>query len=462
MENSVFARSARKAFLLLLGAMLFILPLLLIPLSTQNPAVHSKELGLRFFLAVLGVLFVAAWPALPRRRWGLVDVAFLGVTASGLLATVFSSRPMFSLFEAWQNWTLPLLAWMIVRVAPTTGEAARLVIVIATSAMAAAIYGVSAFLGWDFLHGIYPFLIKTEDGRNYVHSLLGNPEYFGGYVAAVSAVALLQLLRGGKPARLAIWLVVAVFLLFALLLSGTRGAGIGFVLAVALVLSRVWSHLSHRLRRITLWGVLLLGVLTAAGVVVLSTSNPLNTRNVRLAQRFASLFDLNSTSMRERVLFYSVSGKMIARHPVLGDGPGTYQLNFYPTVLLLQEDDPRAGVLMMTEDLKGGVADHAHNDYLEIWADRGTVGLAAVLFFLSVFALKFIRLNGGQGELPMARDRMLLAVACFGGAICIFINAAFSFPLHMVVRGNLAWVLAAIFVALVQPQHDALDQAVED
>ncbi len=439
----------------MLGAMLFTLPLLVIPLSTQNPAVHSKELGLRFFLAVLGVLFVAAWRALPRRRLSLVDLAFLSVTLSGLLATVFASRPIFSLFEAWQNWTLPLLGWMIFRVSPSIREATRLLVIIATSAMAAAIYGVSAFLGWDFLHGIYPFLIKAEDGRNYVHSLLGNPEYFGGYVAAVSAVALLQLLRGGRIGRLAIWLVVTVFLLFALLLSGTRGAGIGFVLAVALVLTRVWPQLSRRLRRVTFWGLALLTILAAAGVVLLSTSNPLNVRNVRLAQRFVALLDLNSTSMRERVLFYSVSGKMIARHPVLGDGPGTYQLNFYPTVLRLQEDDPHAGVLMMTEDLKGGVADHAHNDYLEIWADRGTVGLAAILFFLSVFVLNFVRLNGERDDSPIEKDRALLALACFGGAACIFINAAFSFPLHMAVRGSLAWVLAALFLALMRQQSEA-------
>jgi O-antigen ligase len=176
-----------------------------------------------------------------------------------------------------------------------------------------------------------------------------------------------------------------------------------------------------------------------------------------LAQRFVALLDLNSTSMRERVLFYSVSGKMIARHPVLGDGPGTYQLNFYPTVLRLQEDDPRAGVLMMTEDLKGGVADHAHNDYLEIWADRGTVGLAAILFFLTVVVLKFIRLNGESDDSPIEKDRVLLALACFGGAACIFINAAFSFPLHMAVRGSLAWVLAALFLALMRQQDDALE-----
>ena len=440
---------ARHGFLLTLFTLLLLLPLLLIPIPTQSPPVHSKELGVRVLLPVLAVLFVAAWPALPRRRMDLAEVALLCVPVTGLVSTVFSSRPGFSFQEGWQNWALPLLGWMVLRIGLTVGEMRRLLLVVVGAAVMAAVYGVSAFFGMDFLRGVYPFLIKADEGRNFVHSFLGNPEYFGGYVAAVSVVALAQILRGDlrATARIA-WLGAGCLLLFSLLLSGTRGAIIGFFAGMGLVLWRVWPLLGGRLRRVALLALGGLLVAGAAMVVVFSFPNPLNPRDMRLAQRFAGLFDLRSPSMRERVLFYAVSAKMIERNPVFGDGPATYQLNFYPAVLRLQESDPRAGVLMMTEDLKGGVADHAHNDYLEIWADRGTLGLAAVLLFLSVAAVRFGRLRVADlsDDGALARQRVFLAAACFGGAACVFINAAFSFPLHMPVRGSLAWVLAACFL----------------
>ena len=445
------ARHARLGFLLTLFTLLLVLPLLLIPIPTQSPPVHSKELGVRVLLPLLAVLFVAAWPALPRRRMDLAEAALLCIPATGLLATLFSSRPGFSFQEGWQNWVLPLVGWMVLRAGLTVGEMRRLLLVVVGAAVMAAVYGVSAFFGMDFLRGVYPFLIKAEEGRNFVHSFLGNPEYFGGYVAAVSVVALAQILRGDlrAAARLG-WLAAGCLLLFSLLLSGTRGAIIGFVAGFGFALWRVWPLLGGRLRRGAL--VALAGLLVAgtAMVVVFSFPNPLNPRDMRLAQRFAGLFDLKSPSMRERVLFYAVSAKMIERNPVLGDGPATYQLNFYPAVLRLQETDPRAGVLMMTEDLKGGVADHAHNDYLEIWADRGTLGLAAVLLFLSVLAVRFVRMPlpaATEADASAARRGAFLAASCFGGAACVFINAVFSFPLHMPVRGSLAWVLAACFLA---------------
>ena len=187
---------ARHGFLLTLFTLLLLLPLLLIPIPTQSPPVHSKELGVRVLLPVLAVLFVAAWPALPRRRMDLAEVALLCVPVTGLVSTVFSSRPGFSFQEGWQNWALPLLGWMVLRIGLTVGEMRRLLLVVVGAAVMAAVYGVSAFFGMDFLRGVYPFLIKADEGRNFVHSFLGNPEYFGGYVAAVSVVALGEVWRG--------------------------------------------------------------------------------------------------------------------------------------------------------------------------------------------------------------------------------------------------------------------------
>jgi O-antigen ligase len=215
------------------------------------------------------------------------------------------------------------------------------------------------------------------------------------------------------------------------------------------LVARLWPSLPGAARRTMGWSLAGLAALMAAVFVVFSFPNPLNYRDMRLAQRFASVFDLTTPSMQERLFFFSVSGRMIAANPVFGDGPGTFRLNFYPAILDLQRADERAGVLLMTGELKGGVAEHAHCDYLEIWAETGTVGIASLLFAYSVAWVWFARTPLAARDDPDGEGAAvsLHFVACFAAAAAIFINAAFSFPLHLPVRASLAWVLTACFFA---------------
>ncbi|MCX7017874.1 MAG: O-antigen ligase family protein [bacterium] len=483
----------RKFFYLLLLLTVALIPIVLIPrIPTMNPAIHSKELASRFLLAGMGFMVILLWRWQPRRRLDLPQIALLSIVAVNLMATFASQRAGYSFFGFWHLWGFTLLALAIYRYAPSMNECRKFIIVIIGAAAIVAIYGMSAYFGFNPLRTFYPFVFKTEEGRNYIHSFLGNPEYFGGYMAPVAALAFSRFFRSGARAwQRLLWLIAVLFFLIALMLSGTRGATIGFAVAAVILLVREFPALPRRTRKWLGASLIALACATLAAIMVFSFPNPLNRRNVRIAQRFADLFDVTTASVRERILFFSVAGRMIAANPLLGVGPGGFRLEFYPTVASLVQADSRAGVEMMAIDLQNRVAEHAHNDYLEIWCQTGTLGLAAFLFLISVGTAQFIttrrpalagaddtgthakdhapgppgsdptdppapnkplaQMNAGDAATSCITQKMSELELCrtgfFAAAACIFINAAFSFPFHLPERASLAWTLVGFFFA---------------
>ncbi len=449
------------AFVVLVGLMLLILPNFIVPrVATLNPAVHSKTLMLQWLVVVL---LLVAWlgrkslAILPLR---LGEITLGGFVLASLVSVVTAVEPRYAFRESWHFLLLPLVSLGLVRFSLSDLEREKLFWTLVAGGVVSAVYGLCVYFGYDFLRPWYPFAYSKADARNYVHSFLGNPEYFGGYMAPLAVVAFGCALAPGKErwSRL-IWVGLAAFFLLSLVLSGTRGALLGTVSGVTYVGYGVLRQQDKAVKRIAYKAIAALLFLCVATVVVLSVPNPLNVRRMRLAQRFVSLFDLSSDSIRERILFYTVGSRMIRDHPLLGVGPGCFKLQFYPYIARLVEEDPRAGFRHFAETLQGRLAEHAHNDYLEFFCDSGIVGFAsfcAVVAGLVVTGRRIARLSTKSASLPNPlRNAMAQAQTALGALFCLLINAIFSFPLHLPVRATVFWVLVGLFYSAAYSACDA-------
>jgi O-antigen ligase len=441
----------QRAFILAVMTMLFVLPIVLIPVSTLNPAIQSKEIAAKVLLCVvlpLGILAVPAWRRLADNP---VSVAVLLLFSANGLSCAFSSRPVFSIFDSWFIVAMMLIAVMLGSMDLPPKVIHKVMIVIIGTAVIAAIYGLSVYFNMDLLSGFYRFKYKNEaDARNYIVSFLGNAEYYGGYMAPIAVLCFSRGFRETRSMRIRVfWIFMTLFFVLNLVLSGTRAALLGFLVGAAIVSVAQFRYLSRELNGAL--GKLLVGaiVVGASCVVIFSTSNPINYRNLRLAQRFGQILDLNSSSVRERIFFYSTASRLIAKNPLLGTGPGTYKLDFFPGVAALNREDNRAGVMLMTTDLQNRLAEHAHNDYLELWCETGSIGLAALLLTMVALAVRFVRRSGGIGNRgdDSSAELRVLSTGMFAGAACTFFNALFSFPLHMPIRSCLLWVMVGCFIS---------------
>lgn len=446
----------RRAFLLVLMLSLLVIPVALLPVHTLNPVNNSKQLVARVLMAIAGFVFVTYAAVRGLRRPDFPQVAILLFIAANLVSCLLSGKPGICFFEGWYLWAYAAVALAICQIRPTLAEYSKTLMVIVAAGVITALYGLSVYFGFDPLRSLYPFAIRPEEGRNYIHSFLGNPEYFGGYMAALAVLAFSRsFCRNDRMITRLAWIGLSLFFLLCLLLSGTRGALIGFTAGAAVMLVSELPRMARVTRRRIYWLVSLFVVMCAAVMIIFSFPNRLNYRNMRLLQRFAQITDVNSASVRERIFFFSVSSELIRHNPAFGTGPATFRLSFYPGVALLNERDDRAGVRQMAAELQSGVAEHAHNDYLEFWTEIGTVGIATLLLILSLAAYRFINppaaartKDSTVAAWSAVQDLALLRTAFFAAALCIFLNAAFSFPLHLPVRALLAWVLVGCFFAI--------------
>lgn len=161
----------------------------------------------------------------------------------------------------------------------------------------------------------------------------------------------------------ALWLACSFVSLIGLITTISRSAWAGWVVG-ALYLT--WYMLRDRPRRLA-------GAL-AGGLVVLAIAGTLSPRLVERVQNPWGDF------ARDRLLIWQVSVKMVAAHPWLGTGPGTFKTVF---------DQVRPEGL--------GTKWSAHNLWLHFAAETGLLGLLSIIWVVVVATRDGFRPEHGWG-----------------------------------------------------------------
>lgn len=449
------SKLSKKMFWLVLCSALLVVPLTIIPqIATLAPAVHSKDLALRFFISVLLLFGMANWRLMLKPAYTFADVGLIGMTAVQILSVLFSEHLMYSVSTSWQLILLPMTAYFIYRIIPDIQSTKTLFFTVILCGILCSFYGLFSFLGIDVLKTVYPFNFDDAEGsgRNYIHSFFGNPEYFAGFIAPICVIVLGFIISPkllGKSGKIG-YSAMLVFLLVVLALSGSRAAVLGFIAGTGIIFL---SHLLRQPAQVKKYFILAALAITAVGsigIIVFSTSNPLNPREMRLYQRFTEITDLRSVSVRERIFFYTLTAYGIPKNPFLGTGPGTYQLYYFPLAKDFVETDPHAGGVMMASALNNRLASHPHNDYLEYIFEIGFLGFTFLALIYAYGIARFLRrelvLLKEKVKTPSSVDS--LRIITFGAAGCMLLNAFTSFSLHMPARGLLAWTLIGLYFGI--------------
>ena len=175
----------------------------------------------------------------------------------------------------------------------------------------------------------------------------------GGFLSMLVPSLLFLLMEGslGQRYRLPLGFLM-VLSVVALLLNGTRGAWI----AVAVSCVVIGGMAVQRRRKF------FLGILAAALVFVAVFSvSPI------LANRLASIGDMQLQSNTERILLWKSAFHMFEDHPVLGVGFSRFREEYQGGYILPEAKEPYLG--------------HAHNNIMHMLAECGFLGVVALLFF---------------------------------------------------------------------------------
>jgi len=207
-----------------------------------------------------------------------------------------------------------------------------------------------------------------RDASLRVYGTFDQPNPYAGYINIPLSIALsLTLLGRGRLTRILAGLTT-LLLAIAEYLTQSRGGELAIVAALLFIVLAGMPRIRVLMRVLI---ILLLGVLEAliAGWIPQYIFNPL-LRFLGLVQISLSAPSSQDFSTAERVAHWLAGLHMFIDHPVLGVGIGNYP-DAYPSYFITIFTDPLG---------------HAHNYYINIAAETGSIGLIVfVLFLLAVF-----------------------------------------------------------------------------
>lgn len=262
--------------------------------------------------------------------------------------------------------------------------------------------------------GIDPIQWSENIDVRRTRSTLGNAALLGAYLAMIVPLAGRLSFSSEEPRRLR-WLYIAAAGLgaIALLTTGTRGAWLGAIAGIAMVLLLEF----RRLRTSPGWAFGLVG-LAVVVVILLATVSP-------FASRIRSIADPTGGTARGRVLQWGLTMSLIASRPVLGWGPETYAFAFPRYVDA--EFERAVG--------RAVVPDRAHNLFLDMASSSGAVAVATFLVILATLTRAVL----------VTRERDAFTVAIAGAVAAYLVQLQFSISVPDL--DTVFWLLAGLLVA---------------
>ncbi|MBZ0308484.1 MAG: O-antigen ligase family protein, partial [Anaerolineae bacterium] len=331
-------------------------------------------------LAFIGLLAFWAIDRVTRRvndgkiahlRWSPVYIpALLLVIVGGL--TAFSASSIGSWMSEWLKWVVILILLIVTQHMVHRNQWTWLVLALVVAGLANALIGLYEFLGGS---GALHLLINDRFFRAF--GTFGQPNPFGGFMGLILPLAIAGSLgyglRGWQSWRItqrfeagsglwsAFYAVASLVMFAGLIASWSRGAWMGFIIAIgfmALALPRkLWQSL------LLVGGVV--GIIALLWFTRILPTTVVERITSATAEYFAvdDVRGVDSTpenyAVVERLAHWQAALNMATANPWLGVGLGNYEI-VYNDFRLVNWREPLG---------------HAHNIYLNILAEAGVIGL---------------------------------------------------------------------------------------
>ncbi|MDD5263662.1 MAG: Wzy polymerase domain-containing protein [Candidatus Bipolaricaulis sp.] len=405
-----------RLFLYALAFVIFALPLFIWPGITEYG--YGKTIVATVAVSILSAAWgIDAW----RRGAWEIRIPWVAAPIGALVAaSLFSLLTATSGRVVVQSLVLVLvffqLLMLVQHAARDKRDATLLLFSFLASTSLVSLYALLQYLG--VMQG------PTEGvGLEQIIATLGNKEYLGGLLAYVVFPSIVLLLRLRSSILRGAALVLIAFNFGTLMLVQQTGPIVGLILGVVILLV-LWIIFRpvEPLRAARRWLVALV-LLLAFTFLVEAPSGPLNSV-VGLSADGTSWIGRvwAENSGRTRSWDWWIGLEMLKDHPITGVGLGNYKIEFVPYKAKFLAT-PRGAAY----DWYIPRAAQAHNDYVQVAAELGTLGVLALAFLVVLLPMALwlrVRRNPDEG------DRMDLLLYSTGLAT-LLVHAFVSFPAHL-------------------------------
>lgn len=445
----------------------------LLALAVFVPITFSRWTGSSFLLpketvsSLLAMLLLLAWyaawsfrlaPGVCRHPFDLPLGVCVSIAAISILFTTSGYLSAMAFFRFF------LFAAIFKGVASLAADRSRAHILALTVVL---VIGATSVIGILEAFEVRWMIWSESKGRLGIISTYGNPNYVAGTMIAALPMAISLAFRhilDGSKVLGGLTALAAGLMGFLVFLTQTRGSWLGLFFAMV-TLSSLWRARSEGASRA--WVVkpmaagllvvliclsLAFGVMPGRDTLYKAASTYLRPETPVIGP-VVSFFSLDyrrifkTQNFRQRALVWHGTMRMVGDHPILGIGFGAFKYNY----LIYQgkvTSDPRFSEYSRLT----GRANQTHNEYLQIWAETGTLGFAAFLWLCATFLIHcFSRISkvAAPNALPeVSESPALLDHAILSGALAsvcgVMVHAFVSFPFHLAATSTVFVIFAGL------------------
>lgn len=340
-----------------LGKLLPLCITLFVGFSMVSISLSQIMLTVAFIILALGVASKHIKIGFPSFFWGAL--LYCGFS---ILVSFFSVNPRVSLID-----TKDLLLFLII---PIVYMGLRQTKEINRANLALL---VSAYV--SILYSLFIYAFKAGPGER-VQGFMGHYMTEAGVMLLFSALALSLFIFSRDRTRF-LWGLGFLLSVLILILTSTRSAWIGLIVATSAVL------FFYRPKTL---------IIVPVATALILTLSPREVKN-----RALSIFSTKSYSNAQRLEYLHAGIKIIKEYPLFGTGPNTVEMEF---------QNPKYG---LSEEAKQNV--HLHNNILQIAAERGIPTLLTWFAFLVWLFISLVKLTVNKD--PALFPLSVAAIAAF-------------------------------------------------
>ncbi len=298
------------------------------------------------------------------------------------------------------------------------------------------IYGILQYFGIDFSFWGGNF------GRQKVSGLFGNVNFFAEYLIILLPVAITFFLSSSKKI-FNIFLLLIIFTMGeSLIFTFTRGSYLG--LAVSLIfmfllfLKIQGKKFVYKNNKII---ILIIEAIVIIVVALFIMANPISESQVNLSEfeeRISIPKVSESSSFGRRIAIWKFTESMIKDQPLLGSGLGTFKYNTLKYQAKFFDQGQNRTIYPY------GFAQKAHNEYLQLWAELGIIGLSIFIWLMVSY------FNYGIKMLRKTKNdyKQGILIGLMGAVVAILVDSLFGFPFHLPASIILFWVVLGLSMVI--------------
>ncbi len=305
------------------------------------------------------------------------------------------------------------------------------------------IYGILQYRGIDLSLWI------RNIGRQQVFGLFGNVNFFAEYLIIPLPIAVSLFFASQNKFKKILLLVAILAMGTSLTVTFTRSSYLGFGVSLIFmaILFMTLQGKSFIKDNKKFFIIILVAIIIITLLFIIP--NPFNKSGTiiyKIKSRISvSQFIQNSYTIRSRIANWKFTTLMIKDNPLLGSGIGTYKYNSLRYQARFLEQGQNRSIYPYV------FATKTHNEYLQLWAELGIVGLGIFIWLIIsyfYYGLRFIKR-------VKSRYKQGIIIGLMGAVVAVLIDGIFGFPLHLPATIVLFWLALALTIVTIKSEVDA-------